>query len=168
MSNTTGEKYSYHSDVYQRDIALQTDEQNKLNLPLTSTPYSHEFYQKIIGMSLEDVQRLSAQDCAEKAFILSCYSMFIKRISNNEKARIIFLKHNINTIICKKVRQYHGAWDIQRAAAISDDEAAKKLESDLVYAEQRYARLEDLHFSINNISEKLKGIQFIKQQENKV
>lgn len=165
MSNESGQKYSYHPEVYKRDESIGGDEQDKLHLPMASVPYSHEFYQKIIGMTLEDTERLSALDCAEKAMMLANYSMFIKRIANNEKSRIIFLKSKINSIICKSVRQYQGGWELQRAAAISDNAAAQKFNEDLVYAEQRFARLEDLHFSINNIAEKLKNLQYIKQQE---
>lgn len=164
--STDGKNYYYDKSVYSRDLQLQTLEEEKLYLSSPTVPYTADYYKRILGMTEEELDKLTIEECNKYEYIIASYSLFIKRAANIQKSRIIYLKHKLNQAIINNVRSYSGySWENQKYLSIKDDAAAIKYNEDLVVAEQQYARLEDLHFGISNIADKFKNIRFSKQQE---
>ena len=159
--------HKYDPRVLHRDVELQNHEQNKLYMPLPGVPYTAEFYKDILAITEQEIEKLTIEDCNKYEMLLSGYAFFIKRAANIENSRILFLKHQINKIISQIHVDGRASWETQRYKAINENVAAQKFNEDLIMAEQKYARLEDLHFGINNIADKYKSIKYSKQQSMK-
>lgn len=160
-----GTIYYYDHQVYERDGELQNNEIAKLHLPKPSVPYAADYYENVLSMTEDQINRLTIEECVKYEYILSSYSLYIKRAANIENSRIIYLKHKINMIISSIDTESYQSWDMRRYQAIMSNEAAKKFQDDLIVAEQKYARLSDIHFGVNNIADKIGTIRYIKQQE---
>lgn len=165
--SNSGTIYYYNQQVYDRDKELQTNEVEKMHLPAPAVPYAVDYYEHLLSMTEEDLNKLTIEECAKYEYILSSYAFFIKRAANQENSRISYLKHKVNSIISQIATDKNQDWTMRRYSAIASNEAAKKFQEDLVVAEQKYARLQDLHFGINNIADKIGNLRFIKQQELK-
>lgn len=163
--STDGENYYYDQSVYNRDKELQKNEQERLYLPIPTVPYSADRYAQILSMTSEELDKLTIEDCVKNEYLLASYALFIKRVLNTEQSRIVFLEHKINSIICQIDTDRYNSWQVRRYQAIKDNAAAQKYQEDLIVAQQKHARLEDLYFGINNISDKLNNIRYMKQRE---
>lgn len=119
-------------------------------------------------MDVTVLDKLDQATCANISYRLIQYSLYIQRCLNREKAKSKTLLNRINKIIAPLIGNYNtrSGWDLQRAAAISDNDAAAKLNSAINESEARQERLEFVATGIKNLADQMKTIQFSKRENN--
>lgn len=135
-----------------------------IGLPENVLPGSREEFRSYLNMDITVLEKLSQQQCANIAYRLVQFSVYIQRCLNREKAKSKTLTKKIDSIIGPKINQYSGPWNLQRASAILDDDAAKALNSEIIESEARQERLEFVASGIKNLADQMKSIQFAKRE----
>ena len=140
--------------------------EDKIGLP-KNILNNHEQYGLYLDMTIEDLEKLTPTDCANIGYRLAQFALYIQRMVNKEKAKAKMLNHRIISIIAPNIRQYSGSWDIQKAAAIKDNDAANKYQSELIVSEVKLDRLDFVATGIKNLADQMKSLQFSKQRDEK-
>lgn len=119
-------------------------------------------------MDISIVEKLDFNTCANISYRLIQFSLYIQRCLNREKAKGKTLIKKINAMIAPGINNYYskGGWDLQRAAAIEDNDATRSLSSAITESEARQERLDFVATGIKNLADQMKTIQFSKRENN--
>lgn len=132
-------------------------------LPSFKEEFSHpDNIQQYIGMTREQMEKLSPEDCAEIAILLNGFSFHLQRAYNREIARINWAQNLLRNIVSGRECQYRGSWDSQFAQAVKEDTYCTKLLKLKAYAQQRADRITYLSTSMKNMSDLFKNLQLAK------
>jgi hypothetical protein len=136
----------------------------KAGLPRLLPESAFSDIEKYLNMSRDELEKLSAQDCASIAYRLSTFSFHISRCWNIENTRVHWADNIIKSVIADEVGNYNGYGYVEKAAkAIKHNEYASKLNDIRIYAQQRANRLYDLSNHITNIAKSINNIQWRKK-----
>jgi len=131
------------------------------NLGLSS--YAGDFYDQSVknymGMSRQQMEKLTVEECAEAALLLGGFSFYLQRSYNREVARVNWASTNLKRMMSGRESQYKGSWDSQYYQAVKQDGYACKLDSIRTYAQQRADRLTYLASSVKNLSDLFINLQ---------
>lgn len=137
--------------------------ESNLGLPENILINNTDEYKKYLSMDISQLEKLDIKDCANISYRLSQFALYIQRALNREKALARTIKNKINKIIAPRINQYSGSWDLQRASAISDNDAAQLLSDELIESESRQDSLEYVSSGIKDLAGHMKNIQFAKR-----
>lgn len=138
----------------------------KIGLQPNILPGDPEEFKKYLVMDVTQIEKLDSKDCANISYRLGQFSLYIQRSLNKEKAISRILTHKINKMISRNINQYSGAWNMQRAAAIADNDAAATLSDQLVESEIKQDSLEYVSSGLKELANQMKNIQFSKRESN--
>ena len=139
---------------------LLDEYEKSINLPLyTKKDNDVETY---MNMSRPQMEKLSQEDCAQIAYVLSSYAFYLQRMHNREIARITWAKSMLKDALADSVDQYHvkfSTYDERKSKAIKHDEYANNINKIMTYAQTRADRLTFLSNGIRYIVEAMTNIQ---------
>ena len=159
MENQTNAKTSIEDKANNWDKIL---DEYETSLGLPSTQPSHEEVKTYLSYTRQQLEALSPTDCAEVAYVLSQYILFLQREYNKHLARISWANSNIKNIIADKLKQYKGSYSQQESQAIKENDAARKLSELVLRAQGRADRLQFIANSVKNIRDDVKNLQYVK------
>lgn len=97
----------------------------------------------------QELKNMDAIELAVNACILTDYGMTIQRIINREKAIIHWAKERLKNVSAQKCEAFYKSLNYKR-----------------VTAEIRLTRIENLHFSIKNLADKIEWLSKLKGNYN--
>lgn len=130
-----------------------------LGLSLYVTDFHDSSAQHYMGMSRQQMEKITVEECAEAALLLGGLSFHLQRSFNREVARVNWATSSIKTLISGRESQYSGSWDSQYNQAVKEDTYTTKLNQIKVYAQQRADRLTYLANSVKNLSDLFVNLQ---------
>ena len=128
-------------------------------LPLYVTDLHDSSAQHYMGMSRQQMEKITVEECAEAALLLGGLSFHLQRSFNREVARVNWATSSIKTLISGRESQYSGSWDSQYNQAVKEDTYTTKLNQIKIYAQQRADRLTYLANSVKNLSDLFVNLQ---------
>jgi hypothetical protein len=140
------------------DQALDEYEK-KTGLPTFLENNSHQDIEKYLSMSRDKMEKLTIQDCAEIAVVISSFSFHLQRCLNRENSRANWANNKLKEIVSGKEQQYRGSWDSQFNQAVQEDSFTRKLLKLKNYAQQRSDRLTFLSSAAKHLSEMYVNLQ---------
>jgi len=141
-------------DEYERSIGLSQYQQNIL--PETEL-------NQYLGMSRDELEKLTPDDCAQISYRLGQFSFHIQRTINRELARYNWSDENIKETIADEINNYKGYGYIEKSyQAIKHNDKALSLNKIKKYAKQRADRLSYLANGVKNLSDIIMSISKIK------
>lgn len=140
------------------DQALDEYEK-KTGLPTFLENNSHQDIEKYLSMSRDKMEKLTIQDCAEIAIVISSFSFHLQRCLNRENSRANWANNKLKEIVSGKEQQYRGSWDSQFNQAVQEDSFTRKLLKLKNYAQQRSDRLTFLSSLAKHLSEMYVNLQ---------
>tara|TARA_R110000824_G_scaffold128568_4_gene289527 strand:- start:38881 stop:39369 length:489 start_codon:yes stop_codon:yes gene_type:complete len=130
-----------------------------LGLSLYATDFHDSSAQHYMGMSRQQMEKITVEECAEAALLLGGLSFHLQRSFNREVARVNWATSSIKTLISGRESQYSGSWDSQYNQAVKEDTYTTKLNQIKIYAQQRADRLTYLANSVKNLSDLFVNLQ---------
>jgi hypothetical protein len=131
-----------------------------MGLSLYSPDFHHDSAaQHYMGMSRQQMEKVTVEECAEAALLLGGLSFHLQRSFNRELARVNWAASSIKSLISGRESQYSGSWDSQYNQAVKEDEYTLKLNQIKIYAQQRADRLTYLANSVKNLSDLFVNLQ---------
>lgn len=150
----------------QRDQILDEYEKS-VGLPQYVKQESVDELEKYLNLDRDVIEKLDADNCASISYRLSGFGFNLQRAQNRENSRISWAKNEIKQTIAPLVNNYKGySYEERAAQAIKENEHASKLNSIMMYAQQRADRLNFLSRSIQNMSDILKAMMYNKGKNN--
>jgi len=124
---------------------------------------------KYFDMRIEQLNKLSAIECAEAAYVLAQYSFYLQRLYNRESAKSRWASDQMAKLICDKLGDYSDftKYDHKVALIAKENSVVERLRSITSYTEQLMARLNFLSTSVKNMCEIMSNIQKAKSFQNK-
>lgn len=135
-------------------------------LPYNQLPGNQEEFKRYLSMDIAELEKLDTRDCANITYRLGQFAIYVQRCLNQEKSRSRVINNKIMSIIAPKINQYYGAWDMQKVAAIQDNDVAQKLSEELLECEVKQDDLEYVSKGITELANYMKNLQFSKKNEN--
>lgn len=117
---------------------------------------------KILALTHEQLQNLSPQVCAEYAFLLSQYGLYIQTISNKEHGNLKWYNNKLIRIVCDKLPQYGDKFtkhEVRLALIAKDNQVVQGLLSSINLTEQKIERLQFIGASLKNMADSLHNLQ---------
>lgn len=124
---------------------------------------------KWLNLSQKQLNKLSAEDCAEGAYLLSQEATFIQMQLNTLQSKIDWCNRQINSIIAPIIKNQITRYmenELKRAYAIKQDDVAEGLQNIANEASSYHARLLYIPNSLRAQSDKLTKYQEIKRGQN--
>lgn len=146
------------------------DFQDSCGLPTNRLPCPRDEIEGYLTLTKSKIDALSVDECHLICIRLAQYELFLQRSINAEKNRMNFLKAEIMKTIARKISNYAGSWDMQKQAAIDDNEYASEAQSIFLTVEGRHNSLQNITFSIKHLIEQINNVRFTKyniQREGK-
>lgn len=156
---------NYPKDSLEENDAKYQDFENRV-LPAFGAPGILDEYERYLNLESDQIKALSIEKCAIISLRLAQYGFYLQRCINRDNSRIKFLENEVRRTIAARVSQYSGPWEFQTQQAINDNEFAARSQASKVHLEQRVERLNKLAYSIKEISDKFKDLQFAKRTSN--
>lgn len=123
-----------------------------------------EIVAKILNMSHEDILKLHPDECAEYAFILSTYGLYVQSQVNVEKSRITWCKAQLRKHATPRMRRFSvGSFNHNFDMAVLDDDYTRKIQSIQDFAQQRIDRLDSMSYSLKAICDDIKNLERAKR-----
>lgn len=151
-----------------KDLAKQQLEQvdsvldeyeSSLGLPVFDSESYDNDVKKYMQLSRTQIEKLTLEECAEIALLLSSLSFHIQRSYNREVARVNWATQILKVTVAGRENAYRGSWESQFNQAIKEDGYASKVLSIKRYAQQRADRITYLSTSIKNMSDLFVNVQ---------
>jgi hypothetical protein len=161
---TTGTTSSYDNKI-QKHLSEIEEFEAKLGLHANKIPYQDDFYQTILTFNLDELNKLTYQQCANYSVLLNQYAMYVLRLYNNFRSICEILGSKLDIMVCDASQSYQGSWDNKKQQAINNNSAAKELQGLLITYKEKCTRLYDLHNYIISYSDSIKNLQFAKMKE---
>jgi hypothetical protein len=136
---------------------LLDEYEGKIGLPQTS--FENKDAQKYLEMSRDQLEKITAEECAEAAYYLNNLSYHIQKAINRESAKLNWTNSTLKRYISDKVSQYRGSWEQQEMQAIKNDQYADRLNQVRVWSQLRIDRLSYITNNLKNLSDVLLNIQ---------
>ena len=124
---------------------------------------------KYFNMPIEQLNKLTAIECAEAAYILAQYSFYLQRLYNRESAKFRWASDQLTKIVCDKLDSYstYTKYDHKVALIAKENTAVERLQSIQNYTGQIMERLNFLSTSVKNMCETMSNVQKAKSYSNK-
>ncbi len=133
-----GGNVSLKETIEQIDKSLEEYEKN-CGIPNTG---ANEEIEKYFNLSRTQLQKLSADECGEMAYMLAQYNFHLQKCSNTETSRRNWAEDMLKKMTISKVGDYRGySYEERRLAAIADNEATVKLDKVRIWANMRIDKL---------------------------
>ena len=137
--------------------------ENGLNLPnyqIAISAFGAEEINQYLSMNRDVIEKLSPEDCAQIAYRLGQYSLYMQRTINREIARYNWADEKIKEVICYEINNYKGYGYIEKSSqAIKHNEKANILNGIKKYAKQRSDRLSYISNGIKSLSDIILSVQ---------
>jgi hypothetical protein len=112
------------------------------------------------SMQRDSIEKLTPEDCAQIAYRLVQYSLFIQRTLNREIARYNWADESIKETIADEINNYKGYGYAEKSLqAIKHNDKASALNKIKKYAKQRIDRLSYIANNIKNLSDIILAVQ---------
>lgn len=131
----------------------------RAGLPAFLEKSLHKDIEKYLSMSRDQMEKLTIQDCAEIAVVISSFSFHLQRCLNRENSRVNWASNKLKEIISGKENQYRGSWDSQFNQAVQENSFTRKLLKLKNYSQQRSDRLTFLSSAAKHLSEMYMNLQ---------
>lgn len=140
------------TEVERVDCALDAFE-NNIGIPKFSVNFENEV-EKYLNIDINE--KLTPEEYAQAAFILSRFSLYLQRCCNKESAKIFYLEERIKKIIAPRFSQQsqYAKADEKRMLAIREDDVASKLEDERIKIQLRLIRINGLTWKVDSLAEK--------------
>jgi hypothetical protein len=137
------------------------DYEKSIGLPEPITPGTEEELQQYFSMNRDELESLSARDCAAISLRLAQFSLYIQRLYNRETSRLNWAKTTLSESIAKEFGNYsqYTKYDIKVALIAKENEFVRKVQQIINYAQQRMDRLYFLSTNIKYLSEVMQANQ---------
>lgn len=131
--------------------------------------FDSEQVDRYFKMTIEQLNKLTAMECAEAAYILAQYSFYMQRMYNRESAKHRWATDQMARLLCDKLEGYdtYMKYDHKVALIAKENIVVEKLSSIISYTSQIMERLNFLSTSIKNMCEIMSNIQKAKSYSNK-
>jgi hypothetical protein len=122
----------------------------------------------LVRLTRAEIQKLSAIDCAEIAFILRQQALFVQMKINKISACVLSLNHDMNMLIAPKMKDYdkYVKFEERRLLATRENDVLVKMSSQLNDLEQKKEALEYLGQRLENLSIAMNDIRRTKYEYN--
>lgn len=143
-------------------LTAQYMEGLKLNI---KTPNQAESW---LNLEEERLSLMTAEECAETAFKLSQYGLFIQKEINRHKAVFSWAESSIVKIIATRLNDYgtqYTPYLIKRAMAIKENPMATELEKIQVLTNNNLLSLEEMPRRIESMVQSLKELSMVRRKQ---
>jgi hypothetical protein len=126
-------------------LSMLDEYDKKYNINI-SCPNDVDYY---INLSTNELLGLSAEDCGNGAYILSCYAAYLQKELNRELAKLNWAEHNLNIAIGNLVDKYGDGFvkfDVKKSKIIKQDKYAAALNQIIINA----SLVRDEFYSVTN------------------
>ena len=124
---------------------------------------------KYLNMSVEQIRKMSPEQCAEASFALAQQALYVQQEINKHNQRINWAKTNINVIVTGTIDQYGGKFtpfESRKVLAIKDNDYASKLQELVVKAQQMVDTLAYIPAKIKFVADMLSEYKRTKELSN--
>jgi hypothetical protein len=122
--------------------------------------FSESELNEYFSMNRDAIEKLTPEDCAQIAYRLAQYALFLQRTLNREIARHNWAEETIKHTIADELNNYKGYGFLEKSLqAIKYNEKATALYKIQKYAKQRMDRLSYLANNIKNLSDVILTVQ---------
>lgn len=122
----------------------------------------------LLGLSFEDIAKLSSQECLARAYRISGYAMYIRTLINENRARLSWCEDVLSWLLSKQWNDYDGMikYDIKRQMIISNNSFAEKVEKLRSRLQARITLLDDKLYDIRKMADIMNEIGRKKSYEH--
>jgi len=162
MSGTSESGKTAKEKVQYWDEILDNYEQS-VGLPKYEPVVEDTELAECLQLNRDTLEKLSSQECAYRAFVLSKYAFNIQRAQNRENAIVGWAKSTIKELIANELSNFKDySYEAKYIQAVKNNTHATKIQQILTYAEQRAARLNYLSKSLESMANFVRSIQYNK------
>lgn len=136
----------------------------------TFQAFDSQHIDKYFKMTIEQINKLSPEDCATAAFMLAQYSFYVQRLYNRESAQNRWASDQLTKLVCDKLGDYSDSYmkyDNKIALIAKENEVVAKLQSVINYTVQIMERLNYLATSIKNMGDIMANVGKAKSYSQK-
>ncbi len=150
VAQTQSDNWDKILDEYEKNIGIP--QFSKLN-----TTEVEQYMQ----MSRNELEKLTPEDCAQMAYMLIVYSVYVQKCYNREIARAKWAAATLNQVIANEVGTYnkYSPYEERKHQAIRNNDHAENLNTILIHAQNRADRLLFISSGIKNTSDILLSLQ---------
>jgi hypothetical protein len=132
--------------------------------------YDVEEVSKYFHLKIEQLNKLSAIECAEVSYILAQYSFYLQRMYNRESAKHRWAQDQLTKVVCDKLESYdtYMKHDHKIALIAKENKVVERLQSIINYTSQIMERMNFLSTSVKNMSEIMSNLQKAKSFKSKI
>jgi len=135
-----------------------------LGLPANINPNTASEATRLLALDHSQLPRMSAVECGEAAVVLLFFSAHLQRAVNVESSRVRWADESIKRLIGAKLGHQKGyGYEERRLGAISQNQAAQKLERIRVHALIRQDRISFLAAKVEALAKALDGLRQAKR-----
>lgn len=121
---------------------------------------------RLIELSPVILKTMTASQCGEASYVLQQFSFFLQKAVNKEQSRITWAEENIKRVISSGINQVNGkSYDERKIKAISQNDAAIKLDKVRVDAQLRLHRISFLSQKVESMAKSIMYVQARKTHE---
>lgn len=171
MSNGENESKEEVSKTRSEQTADKMDESlDKFELGIGIPKMKETDVAQYLNMNAETLNRLTAEECAEGAYLLNQEALYVQRTINKYKAHMDWANSRIMRAIAGDIENHGGRFtrdDARRVMAIKSNSAAQELQVIVDRAERVIARLSYVPNHLTKIASVLLDYRYTKMGLNK-
>jgi hypothetical protein len=125
------------------------------------SPFNTNEIDRYFRMRIEQLNKLTAMECAEGAYMLAQYSFYLQRMYNRESAKHRWATDKMAQLVCDKMADYDTYMKYEHKVSLiaKENNVVEKLRDIISYTSQVMERLNFLSTSVKNMGEVMSNIQ---------
>lgn len=161
-----------HDEILQNKDKVESildDYESIQGLSNLTNPGTNNDLNSYLTMDRSQLKALSLTDCSEIAYVLAEYSFYVQRLYNKESATLYWAEKQLLELTCTKLDQFdkYMKHDIKLHCIAKENDVVNKILRIISYGKQVMERLSFLSTRLNNMAERLNGLQIAKTSQLK-
>ena len=120
--------------------------------------------EETLGLSYNQIEKLTAEQCAYYAYILSEYSLYIQRLQNTEITKEKWLNNKLLEFVAPKLDSYdkYAKYEVKLRLIAKENEAVAQIMRKINYVQLTIDRLNFISSHVKHLSDAMSNIQRVK------
>lgn len=139
-------------------------------IPVATAPGTEEELGEILNMTKDQIDKATAEQCAEYSTQLAQYAFFVQRLMNIERSRNSWAKTILSNIVAKHDHEYDRfvKYETKVSLISAQNSYASQLSTIILHTQQRMDRLDSLASYIKYLSETFNNLGRVRMRNGQL
>lgn len=120
----------------------------------------------LIQLSESKLAKLTPSECAEGAYILEQFALYIQRAINRENAALLKLESELNSVIYSRpLKANGGSVEERRWYVIATDQNARELQNSITETKQKIETISHLSLKLERLSDRMDRMAYARRNQ---